>query len=460
MSSLTVGKFGGTSVATGHSFGVVGKRIKNNDDMRVITVSGPGKVKDGNDPEKKLPRDPVKVTDRLIAIGNKAKRNEPLEEDITAIEKRFQLIEDELDVPERVSPGIKGEIEKWLSRGDDISAMGEYLNAPLFASYLRMVGVNAIDLDPQKAGIVIREENGRRFIDEKDFPTIAKRVGEALDNGHRVIIPGFGGPGEDRRIITLARGGTDYTGSVLGAALNAGLYQNCSDVDGISVVEPSIASSATIIRMMTHRELTELTLGGAFGVFQYEAAVPLAISGVPTQVLNTFDETSQGTYIVPQKAKTNIGITGIAYRGDFVAFEVVKYGSANTVGFYSDMVSIFTDMGISFDHAPSSTNDVSIIVSKKNITKADVTNRDIVEKIRERLKPHDIKIHELSAVAIVGEGLSKAVGLGKRIFEAVGEVVPYQLHAGITHLLWMENGAAEKTARALHNEFFGNDRSS
>jgi aspartokinase len=221
------------------------------------------------------------------------------------------------------------------------------------------------------------------------------------------------------------------------------------------MVEPSIASDAPVIRVMTHRELTELTLGGAFGVFQYEAAVPLAINGVVTQVLNTFDEGSKGTTVLADVGAGGRDVTGLAQRGEFVAFDILKYGMENEVGAFERVIGLFREMGISIEHAPSSTNDISIIVRKTSLADAGVEECDVIGNIRERINPHRLVPHYLSAVAIVGERLGQNPDTISRIFSAIrnaGVSTPRPTQQGISLTLWFNNGDAEKAAKAIYHE--------
>lgn len=450
-------------MASGTSFAAAAERIARNDDMRVIVVSAPGKITDRNDPEKALPRDSPKVTDLLLSIAKKARKNEPLEEGISLLEKRYSDIEGRIRLAEgRVSQTIRqAVITRAGMLGDDdapLAALGEELNARLFSAYLNMLHIRARYLDPLDAGFRVSLRDGACAIDEGRYQAIASAVQRAMDDGERVVFPGFYGYDDSGKVRTFPRGGSDYTGSVLAAALGAGLYQNFTDSAGIRAVEPAIDPDAPVIRSMTHRELTELTLGGSFGVFQYEAAVPLAIHGVITQVLDTFDPEAGGTYILPQIGRSEREITGIVHRGEFAAFEIVKYGEANAVGFFEGVIQLFRKLGISIEHAPSSVNDISVIIRKRNL--AGRRTGDVAAAIREAIGPHQLKVHEISALAIVGEEVSRTPGLGWRIFRSLDEAgvnVPYHSHQGISFILFLRNGDAEKAAKAIYEKHFLDD---
>ncbi len=460
MSSWIVAKFGGSSLADEHGFRTVGKRVAKNTDMRVIVVSAPGKIKVPG-PGSTQTND-TKVTDRLLQIARKARTCEPLEEDIAGVEGIYRNIEDglgmgdEARVSGRIRETVLGRAERLAEDDAPVAALGEEFNARLMAGYLKMIGVNACYLDPADAAFLVSRSGNQNYVRDEDYPAIRSRVQDVLDNGGRVVFPGFYGYDSGGVIRIFGRGGSDYTGAVLASVLQAGLYQNFTDTNGIRSVEPSIAPDAPVIPFMTHRELNELTLGGKFGVFQYEAAVPISTYGIPTQVLNTFEESS-GTYILPQVGSGERGITGIVHRGEFLAFEVVKSGVANTVGFFTGMLGLFTDMKISVEHAPSSINDISVVVRRESMESAGVSIAQLVARIRNATAPQDIKVHELSAVAIVGEGISRTPGLAKGIFDVLdgaGINAPFYSQLGVSFILWLRNGDGEKAAKAVYEAYF------
>ena len=340
--------------------------------------------------------------------------------------------------------------------------MGEELSSRLFANYLTMLGIRAKYLDPRDAGFTVIREQGSYCVQAEQYRVIRERIQPLLDEGYVLVPAGFFGYDPAGTIRTFPRGGSDYTGSVLAAATHAGLYQNFTDVDGISAVEPTLAEKAPRIVMMSHQELAELTLGGKFGVLQYEAAVPLAKEGITTQVLNTFDQNSRGTYILAQTGKRGDPVTGIVERGEMIAFQLLQYGIANQVGYVSRVLGLFERMNIPFDYDPASTNRVSVIVRGSSLRNAGKTAADVVRTIREELRPDDIRVNRdsknLSEVVLVGEDISNEVGLGERIFGTVARlginVVRSSLE-GICFSLFVRNGDGEKAAKALYEEFFG-----
>ncbi|MBN1170117.1 hypothetical protein JXA56_03770 [Candidatus Micrarchaeota archaeon] len=459
MGSLTVAKFGGTSVATADSMRMVAGRLRKNNDARVVVVSAPGKINKLNDPSGKSGADRIKMTDRLIRI----KKEGLVEEEVTAIEKRFAMLEEGLGIEPVISPKIREYLATRLEQGQGpaIDSAGEYFNGPLFAEVLSSHGMKAIFLEPKDAAMMLELEGGRYIVPERQFEEIKKNILRYVDEGYRVVLPGFYGYDGEGRIQTFERGGSDYSGAIIAAALGAGLYQNFTDVDGIFAVEPEVASNAPLISTMTHNELTELTLGGKFGVFQYAATVPLLNHRIGTQVLNTFNEDSDGTYVLPQRGKEGNAVTGIVHRGHFVGFEINKPGIANLVGFLENLAGMFASMGtgISIEAPLGSTNRMIIIVKEENIQKAGLSISDVVQTLRMKIMPQDIMTHRLSTIAVVGQGLSWIRDAGRRILQAVESAdvdVPIQQQFGITKTLWAKEGDGLTTARAIYNEFFSN----
>ena len=471
MSSLAVAKFGGTSGASAYACGrIVGIIKRNQPDLRVLAISAPGKLTAQNNPGGRT--DKTKVTDRLIGI---AKNEMPLEEGIQAIKRQFSEIEDGMRVPEdrRISPKVESEIRERLTRVrdgyiDPVECAGEYLHGQLMTEILRLNGINAKFVQPEEIGFEITvEEDGRRHVKDSCHPRIREKLVQVLDEGYTAVVPGFYGPGSSGDITKLPRGGTDYTGAVLAVALDAGAYLNFTDMDGICVVEPSIdAETAPRLSRASWRELSELTLGGKFGIIQYEATVPLAKSrSVNMHVLNTFDANADGgTLVLPSRPITRGDeIAGIVWQGEFVAFEVLDYGMGNESGVVSDLSGIFREMKISLDHNLSNTNDNAVIVRESNMEQRGVTIPDIRGEIEKRLNPDAIRVHRFEIVAIVGEGISHMTDFVQRIGKVLASqdisVPAFGGFGPVRSMMLERNGDGKETrgqrlAKGLYEEFF------
>ena len=154
-----------------------------------------------------------------------------------------------------------------------------------------------------------------------------------------VIVPGFYGIGTNNQIRTFPRGGSDYTAAILAASLGKEIvevHENFTDVNGVLAADPKIIPNARKIEVMSLRELSELTLGGSFGVFQAEAVAPLARAGIPISLRNTFRLGENGTKILTELSTTQDLVRGIAYRGDYTIVNIRDYDMGIKLGLWQE----------------------------------------------------------------------------------------------------------------------------
>ena len=131
---------------------------------------------------------------------------------------------------------------------DYAASRGEFLNGKVMAAYLGYEFVDAAD--------VIRfDKNGN--LDAEDRQTSVQKAGKC----EHAVIPGFYGAGEDGKVKTFSRGGSDVTGSLVAKAIKADLYENWTDVSGFLVTDPRIVKNPEVIESITYRELRAFLYG-------------------------------------------------------------------------------------------------------------------------------------------------------------------------------------------------------
>ena len=162
------------------------------------------------------------------------------------------------------------------------------------------------------------ESNGKsvnRFGEPVDYVTGPVIFGEPGTNGQHSfyqllhqgtdivpVIPGFYGAGEDGKVKTFSRGGSDVTGSLVAKAIKADLYENWTDVSGFLVTDPRIVKNPEVIESITYRELRELSYMGAT-VLHEDAIFPVRKEGIPINIKNTNRPEDKGTFIVESTCK-------------------------------------------------------------------------------------------------------------------------------------------------------------
>ncbi len=449
---MKVAKFGGTSLASAEQIRKVCAIVTSDDDRRVIVVSAPG---------KRFKED-IKVTDLLIMYADRYLAEGSAEDEKNAIFKRYEEIAEGLGLPTGITEQIMAELHEVLTnrRVDDparfmdaVKAAGEDTCAKLVAQYLRSLGEDAEYVNPLDAGLYVTDEAGNAQV----LPEAYEKLRLLRNRKGIVVFPGFFGYTADGVLVTFSRGGSDITGSILAAAVNAEVYENFTDVDSVYVVNPNLVANPKEIREITYREMRELSYSG-FSVFHEEALLPAYQAGIPVCIKNTNNPTTPGTLIVSERKSTQTRVSGIASDRGFCSIYVSKYLMNREVGFGRKLLQILEDEGLSYEHTPSGIDNISVILRERDLSE-EKKNR-IVGRIQRELQVDDIAIqHNLALVMIVGEGMRQSVGTSARATTALAkaEVNLEMINQGCSEVSMMfgvKEEDADRAVLALYREFF------
>lgn len=398
---IKVLKFGGSSLASGESFAKVKRIVEADPSRAIVVVSAPGKRFGGD----------TKVTDLLYILHAHIKYNAPYNDIFEKIKDRYREI--------YASCGLKQDLETELinieanlnkkTSVDYIVSRGEYLNARLMAEYLGYKFVDSADW-------LVFGYNGKVNF-EKTYENLAAIVEEHS----RIVIPGFYGVNPDGSIKTFSRGGSDITGAIAAAAVNADMYENWTDVSGIMTVDPRIVADPRPIDRVTFSELRELSYMGA-EVLHEETVFPVRSKNIPLYIKNTNDMNAPGTLIMESfdddDKRTNF-ITGISGKKNYSIITIAKSRMNEEIGYIRRTLEVFENLGISIEHIPSSIDSFSIVVASSAI---EGCLHELITQINERLAPDSVQIvNEVSLIAIVGRKLADNIGIAGKIFTALGE---------------------------------------
>ncbi len=410
---MKVVKFGGSSLADARQIRKVVDIVKADPDRRIVVVSAPGKRSS----------DDIKVTDMLIALANAVIAGGSYTTELNAVVERYAGIQRELGlrdaVVSEIEADLRGRIEQRSDHDaqfmDTIKASGEDNNAKIVAQVFAEQGVPARYVDPKEAGMLLSDDFGNAQVLPESFANL-----KALrDEKDVVIFPGFFGYTRHGQVATFPRGGSDITGAILAAAVEADVYENFTDVDSVFALDPRIVSDAPAIELLTFREMRELSYAG-FGVFHDEAVVPAVRARVPICIKNTNRPEAPGTMIVAERKYEQGEITGIASADGFSAIFLSKYMMNREMGFGRRLLQILEDERLSFEHAPSGIDDMSVILRSAPLTPT--KEAQVLDRIRTELEVDDVTIeHGLSLIMIVGEGMRYAVGVAARACAALAD---------------------------------------
>ena len=432
-------KFGGTSMANAQSIMRVRDIILGDRDAEYVVVSAPGKRE----------KTDTKVTDLLIRLhGETDTRGRRKVMDVIA--ERFREIESGLGLSLDLSSDLE-EIFRRTEEGasyDYVVSRGEYLAAKVLAALIGYKFVDAADIIKFRGGTLDAEETQRL-------------ASEALDKAGRAVVPGFYGSDENGRIKAFSRGGSDVSGAIVARAVHASVYENWTDVNGFMVVDPRIVKNPEIIRMVTYRELRELSYMGA-SVLHPEAVFPVNLAGIPINIRNTFAPEEKGTMIVnyedllcgKDERKGSV-ITGIAGKKDFVGIFIEKQMMNNEIGFCKTLLDVLYDHKISLEHMPTGIDTVTLVIDPTD----DEVLAEAIADIKDKCDPTTIEMSKgLALIAVVGHGMSRVKGTASRVCGALSDAdvnirMIDQGSSEMNIIVAVENADYEKAIAALYREF-------
>ncbi len=398
---LKVVKFGGSSMADAKQFAKVRSIVQADPARRVVVVSAAG---------KRSPDD-HKLTDLLYLCYAHLQYGVSCDSVFQMIADRYVSIRDECGLSTDIESelaALRAQMERGISQ-DELVSRGEHFSALLMADYL---GFDFLDA---KLWLKFKFDGS---IDQEASYEELRRLAE----GRSVVIPGFYGVMPDGRIRTLTRGGSDITGALAAAALDADVYENWTDVSGILMADPRIVENPLPIERITYNELRELSFVGA-QVLHEGTVFPVREKNIPLNIRNTNDPDHPGTLIMEEFDDSEDAehrfITGIAGKKNFSIVTIAKNGMSSTVGTFRQIFEIFESHGVSIEYAPSGIDCLSLVVSSDKVAPCLYS---ILGEIQKALKPDSIHVTEnISIVAAVGRKMVFQPGVSGKIFATLGE---------------------------------------
>ena len=430
-------KFGGSSLASAEQFRKSADIIKSEASRRFVVPSAPG---------KRFPKD-TKVTDLLLSCYDRAAAGEDFSREFADIVSRYDDIINGLGLATDLSAeyfAIKQRLSEGTTR-DYIASRGEYLNALILSEY---IGYDFLDA----AEVIFFDADGRFDASRTD-----RIMSERLAGAKNAVIPGFYGSMPDGSIKTFSRGGSDITGAIVARAVMADIYENWTDVSGFLMCDPRIVENPHPIKIITYRELRELSYMGAT-VLHEESIFPVKLAGIPINIRNTNRPSDIGTMIVTStdKYRTDDIITGIAGKKGFSVIRIEKDMMNQETGFGMKVLKVFSDLGVSFEHLPSGIDTMCVIINRDDISGRE---REILSSISRAVNPDNIDYEpSLALIAVVGRNMAGMPGTAARIFtslarEGINIRMIDQGSSELNIIIGVDESAFEHAIRTIYDEF-------
>lgn len=406
---------------------------------RVIVVSAAGKRY----------KDDHKLTDLLYLCHAHKKYGVSCDPVFEMIAGRYRDICAELglgvDIESELS-ALRAGIEDGMSK-DRLVSRGEYFSARLMADYL---GYDFLD-----AELWLKFSFDGSIDKEQSYENLRQLAGN-----RRVVIPGFYGAMPDGSIKVLTRGGSDVTGALAAAALDADVYENWTDVSGILMADPKIVKDPKPIPAITYGELREMAFMGA-SVLHEESILPVREKGIPLNIRNTNCPDNPGTMIVDKVPKSEDTderfITGIAGRRNFSILTVRKR-NITTTETLRRALEVFDRYKVAVEHITLGLDSFALVASTTAMGDAVY---DIISDIQKTCRPDDVRVQDdIALIAAVGRKMSFRPGVSGRLFKALGEkgISVRTIAQGADELsiiVGVENDKFETAIQVLYDGFAG-----
>ena len=459
---MKVLKFGGTSVANPDSLSLVIDIIQKSDQRQLIIVSALSGI-----------------TDLLSIMAERASKSEKnYKEYLITVEERHKTLIDYF-IPVTDHSEIKSflkaqinELEEFLESlytlneltsktNSKILSFGEILSSNIIFKILKQKGCDIIFKDTREL-IFKKNINDREVVD--DFLSEKKTISFLRENRNKIILlPGFIASDNDGNTLTLGRGGSDLTASLLANYSNARKLEIWSDVSGMFTANPKLVSQALPIRKLSYHEAMELSHFGAKVIYP-PTLQPLIKKNIPVIIKNTFEPNARGTKIDMKGSKKVDGhvVKGVSHIENVALLNVEGSGMIGIPGFSRRLFQTLSDKQINIIMITQASSEHSICIAVK-LQDADQAKKVIDENFAfeislQRVEPAKIE-RDLTNIAIVGDKMKEHQGISGKLFSSLGAnniniraIAQGASERNISILIDKKN--TQKALNTIHESFF------
>ncbi len=448
---MIVMKFGGSSLESAQAIQrVVGIIASRADRKPVVVVSAMGKT-----------------TDRLLAVARAAVEGRRAE----ALEKLAEL--QQYHVTEASKVALEAELPQLttfigehyvelteLIKGlaalgeltnrtiDAVSSFGERISSYVVTLALRGQGHKAAHVDSRK--VIVTND---RFSEAAPLlePTQAKlnaAVPPLVEEGNIVVMGGFIASTVSGVTTTLGRGGSDFSASLIGAAIGVEEVQIWTDVDGVMSTNPAMIPAAHRVRVLSFGEASELAYFGA-KVLHPSTMLPAVKSDIPVRVLNSRNPQVEGTLIVSKTPPSDAVVKSIAYKGGITVVNVQSTRMLMAHGFLAKIFAVFERHSTSVDMVTTSEVSVSLTVDRTEKLPDIIQELEAFAQVTSTPKQ--------AIVCVVGEKIRYTPGVAGTVFAALNGINVGMISVGASRLnisLVIDESDLKSAVEALHEAFF------
>lgn len=395
-----------------------------------------------------------RTTNELIAAADLARRGTVQMEALASYHR--ELVR-ELELEEELIAPLLSQLHAFLHgvsliqeltarTRDHIMSFGERLSTRIIAAAMTRAGIAASAVNAYEIGLQTDDRHGAAA----PLPGIHEELAHELTGRPDVpIVTGFLGRNARGDITTLGRSGSDFTASILGAAVSAEEVQIWTDVSGIMTCDPSLDPDAQSLRRLSFDEASELAYYGA-EVLHPSTLVPAIHAGIPVRVLNTLRPQDEGTLILPTSVVSERYAKSIVYKEDVNLITIASPRLMSAVQILSRAFEILTRHEIGVHMATTSEATVSMVTDHDySGAIMDAAVRDLAA-----LGEADVE-HGKTIVCVVGEELKGRADVLEQVFGSLRERgikarMVSQSSSEINVAFLVDNSEIKSAVTALH----------
>ena len=420
------------------------------------------------------------VTNRLIDAAKRAGEGdkETGAALVEALRKQHRAALDTLVGDERYRAAIEHELEGIFAEGkrlydgtamlreltprslDVISSLGERLCAPVLAGALRQLGATSRSVEATEVIVTDAYHGGAEPRADETRQKCAAIVAPLLAASEIPVVTGFIGATHDGKLTTLGPGGSDYSATILGAALDADEIIIWTDVDGVLTADPRLVPDARTIAEISYREAAELAYFGA-KVLHPKTLRPVMPAGIPVWIRNSFAPEKLGTKITQRGKSIGGGVKALTAIRDVA---LISLGGPGIVGVPDVIGRTFTTTAelradVLLISQSSSQNDICFLVSKPHAHAiVDALRKEFAQDLAHEVVDHITVDPNVAIVAVVGENMRGTPGVAGRTFNAIGQekvnLIAIAQGSSETNISFVvDEKSMQQTLRVLHKEF-------
>ena len=433
---MKVLKFGGTSVGSVENMRAVMQLITDGNQKLVVLSAMSG------------------TTNSLVEIANylQKKNKDAARQVISQLEQKYNKVVNDLyatkEKKEKGKSIISGIFQtiKSLTSGDfnevgenTIVAQGELLSTALFTELMLENGFKAVYL----SALDFMKIDSDKAADSHFIQENIRKVLQESEAADYYITQGFICRNADGDIDNLQRGGSDYTATLIGAAIDSEEVEIWTDIDGFHNNDPRFVENTKKIDQLSFDEAAELAYFGA-KILHPQTVLPAKLQNIPVRLKNTMNPSDSGTLITSESGAH--GIKAVAAKDGITAIKIRSYRMLNAYGFLKNVFEIFEFFKTPIDMI--STSEVSVSVTIDN-------TKHLNEIVAELKEYGEVEVDtDLTIACIVGDMIAEEAGFASKVFSALQEIPIRMISYGGSHhniSVLVKTALKKQTLQALSN---------